>query len=88
MDRDDAWQAAIRAALQNPDEPALAPPNDLASRAIATGTRRLTARARARAVSTGALVALGLLVCAWAWARAESIRTADFLLTDGAPWTP
>jgi hypothetical protein len=88
MDRDDAWQASIRAALRPPESQEISVPHDVAATAIAAGTRRLTAATRTRALTTGALVALGLVVCAWAWSRAETLHTAETTLREGAPWTP
>jgi hypothetical protein len=88
MDRDDAWQASIRSVLRAPESDEIPIPHDLAGTAIAAGTRRLTATMRTRALTTGAVVALGLVVCAWAWSHTETLHTSETTLREGAPWTP
>lgn len=88
MSHDDAWQERVRAGLRAPTDEAPAAEREVASNAIAQGTRRLAASSSARVATMAALLALAVCLCARRWSEAEATRTAEATLAHGAPWIP
>mgnify|MGYP006282509267 CR=1 FL=1 len=88
MNHDDAWQDSVRAALRASETGSAEAASALASTAIAQGTRRVVARTSARTTTVGLLLALGVVVSAFAWAEVETFHTAEATLQYGVSWTP